>query len=220
MSEWRDALAFLVPVPCAGCGVEGRALCRACADGLTIRTVTRSVDGVGPVAAGLVYDGVARSVILALKEQGASGLATRLAAPFGAAVTAALAACGADDIRLVAIPSSRSARRRRGYEPVRMLAARAGIRLTPAFAPAAPRAAQKALDVTGRARNLAGAFALARPVDGIRVVVLDDVVTTGATLAAAAAMLRAGGADVLGAAVLAATPRRDGRSSGTSSLNP
>jgi predicted amidophosphoribosyltransferase len=73
---------------------------------------------------------------------------------------------------------------------------------------------QKGLGIAERARNLDGVFALARPVGGVRVLVVDDVVTTGATLAAAAGVLRAGGADVVGAAVLAATPRRDGRSSG------
>jgi predicted amidophosphoribosyltransferase len=116
---------------------------------------------------------------------------------------------------LVAVPSTRAARRRRGFEPVRLLAARAGIRLTPLFLPARPHAVQKGLGVAERARNLEGVFALERPVDGIRALLVDDVATTGATLAAAAEVLRGGGADVVGAAVLAVTARRDGRSSGT-----
>jgi predicted amidophosphoribosyltransferase len=103
---------------------------------------------------------------------------------------------------------------------VRLLAARAGIRLSPLFLPARPHAVQKGLGVADRARNLDGVFALARPVTGVRVLLLDDVVTTGATLAAAAGALRVGGADVAGAAVLAATERRDGRSSGTLSWIP
>lgn len=207
-----DLLAYLFPVPCAGCGVEGRAVCASCLPSLAPRVTVEVLPGVGPVAAGLPYDGVARSVLLALKEQGRTGLATALAVPFTAAVTASAAA------EFAAVPASRAARRRRGFEPVRVLAARAGIRLTPLFLPARPRAAQKGLGAAERARNLDGVFGLARVVAGRRVLLLDDVVTTGSTLAAAAAVLRAGGAQVVGAAVLAATPRRDGRSTGTLSI--
>jgi ComF family protein len=207
-----EAFAYLFPVPCAGCGVEGRALCRDCAPHLSARPRVTQLPGAGTVTAALDYDGVPRSVLLALKEQGRSALATPLAEPFAAAVAAALG--GAPDAVVVAVPSSRAARRRRGYEPVRLLASRAGIRLTPLFLPARPHAVQKGLGIAERARNLDGVFALARPVSGMRVLLTDDVVTTGATLAEAASVLRAGGAEVVGAAVLAATPRRDGRSSG------
>jgi ComF family protein len=206
-----DAFAYVFPVACAGCGAEGRALCRDCAPSLAVRLRTEP-HAFAPVTAALDYEGVARAVLLALKEQGRSGLATPLAEPFAAAVTAALAAT--PDAVVAAVPSSRAARRRRGFEPVRLLASRAGIRLTPLFRPARPHAVQKGLGVAERARNLDGVFALARPVGGIRVLLVDDVVTTGATLAGAAGVLRAGGAEVVGAAVLAATPRRDGRSSG------
>lgn len=211
-----DALAFLFPVPCAGCGAEGRALCGACVPALAPDPRMLDVPGVGRVASGLRYDGVARRALLALKEDGATTLAARLALPFAAAVSAALAPGAV----LVPVPSSRAARRRRGYEPVRVLAGRAGILPTALFLPAAPRGVQKGLDVAARARNLDGALALARPVSGLRVVLLDDVLTTGSTLAAAAAVLRAGGADVLGGAVLADTPRRHGVSSVTPSFIP
>jgi len=207
-----DALAFLFPVPCAGCATEGRALCAACSSRLIPQPRTADLPGVGPVTAGLAYDGVARAAVLALKQEGRTTLAAALAAPFAAAVSTALA--GHPGVVVVGVPSARSAMRRRGFEPVRLLASRAGIRLTPLFLPARPHAAQKALGVAERARNLDGVFALARPVGGIRVLLVDDIVTTGATLSAAANVLRAGGAEVVGAAALAATPRRDGRSVG------
>lgn len=67
---------------------------------------------------------------------------------------------------------------------------------------------QSGLNVAQRAANLAGALAVRRPVAGLEVVVVDDVMTTGATLVEAARALRAGGAQVRGAAVVAATRRR------------
>lgn len=210
-----EALAYLFPVACAGCGTEGGALCRECAVALAPRV--RPVPGLPGVTAALDYDGVARAVLLAFKEQGRVGLSTPLAVPFAAAVSVALAA--APDAVVAAVPSTRGARRRRGFEPVRVLASRAGIRVAPLFLPARPHAVQKGLGVAERARNLAEVFALARPVRGIRVLVVDDVVTTGSSLAAVADTLRAGGADVVGAAVLAATPRRDGRSAGMLSFS-
>jgi ComF family protein len=206
-----DAFAYVSPVPCAGCGAEGRALCSVCIPHLAVRLRT-APRAAGPVTAALDYEGVPRAVLLALKEQGRAGLASPLAEPFAAAVSAALAPT--PDAVIAAVPSSRAARRRRGFEPVRLLASRAGIRLTPLFLPARPHAAQKGLGIAERARNLDGVFALARPVRGIRVLLVDDVITTGATLAAAAGVLRAGGAEVVGAAVLAATPRRSERNSG------
>jgi len=218
-----SALAVVFPVPCAGCGEEGPSLCRACAVALTPRLSTLPLAGVGTVTAGLEYSGVARACLLAYKEQGRSALAGALAAPFALAVTRALAVTTAPAVpadAVVAVPSSRAARRRRGYEPVRLLAARAGIRLTPLFRPARPRGAQKTLAVAERVRNADGAFALARSASGMRVLLVDDVVTTGSTLSAAAEVVHRGGGVVVGAAVLAATRRRDGRSSGTLSWNP
>jgi predicted amidophosphoribosyltransferase len=82
------------------------------------------------------------------------------------------------------------------------------------FAAARAHRAQKELAVHLRDRNLRGAFRLRRPVAGHRILLIDDVVTTGATLREAARVLREGGAEVVGAAVVASTERRFGRAEG------
>jgi predicted amidophosphoribosyltransferase len=66
---------------------------------------------------------------------------------------------------------------------------------------------QRSLDLMARRANVAGSL-VARGVRGRRVIVIDDVVTTGATLAEAARALRAEGAEVVGAATVAATPKQ------------
>jgi len=69
---------------------------------------------------------------------------------------------------------------------------------------------QAGLTATDRAANLTGALQARLDLHGVRVIIVDDVVTTGATLAEAARALRAAGAEVLAAAVIAATERHTG----------
>ncbi len=69
---------------------------------------------------------------------------------------------------------------------------------------------QAGLTATARAANLTGALQSRIDLSGLRVIVVDDVITTGATLAEAARALRAAGAEVPAAAVIAATQRRSG----------
>ncbi|GMA88452.1 hypothetical protein GCM10025868_37020 [Angustibacter aerolatus] len=89
----------------------------------------------------------------------------------------------------------------------------------PALRQVRPVADQARLDAAGRQANLAGALGVVpgwrRTVRDARVLLVDDVVTTGATLWAAADALHLGGADVLGAVAVARTPlRRQERAGG------
>uniref|UniRef100_UPI0028D85C44 ComF family protein n=1 Tax=uncultured Microbacterium sp. TaxID=191216 RepID=UPI0028D85C44 len=104
-------------------------------------------------------------------------------------------------------PSSRAAFRRRGYRPVEVLVRRAGRRPERLLRLRRAPADQRGLGDHARRENVRDVFA-ARTVLGGPVVVVDDVVTTGATLAEAVRALRAAGATDVRAVALAHTPRR------------
>ncbi|MEV0591256.1 ComF family protein [Nonomuraea cavernae] len=183
-----DALAFTVA---SGMAAE-------MASGLGTGTVSEMGAGMGAgVGAGM-----------------ASGVAIGVASGMGAGMVAVRPGAGA--YTLVPVPSARRTRRARGHDPVGRLAALTAARLgrlghraevRDVLAPARRVADQTGLDAAGRAANLAGSLRLVRPVDG-PVVLVDDLVTTGSTLAEAARAVRAGGAPVLFAATVAATRRR------------
>jgi predicted amidophosphoribosyltransferase len=195
-----DALTFVLPVDCAGCDAPDIALCEQCLRALTPAATVRELDGV-PVWSGLRFEGVPARVMRALKEDGRTSLARALAP----ALAAALAALPSDAAPVV-LPTSAASMRRRGYRVPELLLRRAGR--SPAFALRAVRATrdQRTLDLAARRANVAGSL-VARGVAGRRVIVVDDVVTTGATLEEAVRALRAAGAEVVGAATVAATPR-------------
>jgi predicted amidophosphoribosyltransferase len=221
-----DALAILAPVSCAGCGADDRGLCSACRAQLVPTLVEQRLDGGLSVVSALPYDGVARRSILALKEQGRTDLARplgrvlavavaaaidafALAADFGTVDRAGLDAAAPVIIEVAVVPSSGRSYRRRGYDPVRLLARRAGAPIARAGLRAGRGiATQKTLDREGRRVNLVGSMRAARRLSGRRFLLLDDIVTTGSTLVEAARALRSAGADVVGSVTLAYTPKR------------
>lgn len=115
---------------------------------------------------------------------------------------------------VVPVPTSSAAMRRRGYRVVDLLARRAGLRPVRALTAARSTGDQRRLTRTQRARNVTGSLRATRRLDGEEVVIVDDVVTTGATLIEAARAVRAAGGRVRGAATVAATPRRFGGAQG------
>ena len=161
----------------------------------------------------LLQPGVVRAVhrrdqaaLHALKYDGERRLAPQL----GAAIARRWARAGRGWRRARAVPASPDRVRERGYDQAGLLAAEAGRRLGLPVSHAVERTratiAQFDLDRAGRAANLDGAFRVVAgrqiEVAGRWVILVDDVVTTGATLAACAvALLEAGAAGVSGLAV-------------------
>lgn len=198
-SALADAFSLVFPTSCAGCDTPDVVLCPACRAELAPRPLSRTLAGGLLVRSALPFDGVAARAIRALKEEGR----TELAAPLGRA----LAAVVPPGAVVVPIPSSSAAMRRRGYAVAALLARAGGLRPQRLLRIARRAEDQRGLGRVERDRNVAGVFA-ARPATGLHVVIVDDVVTTGATLAEAAKTLRAAGAHVVGAATVAATARR------------
>ncbi|MGW6983947.1 ComF family protein [Streptomyces sp. NPDC054932] len=226
---WRELAGLVLPVDCAGCGAVRVLVCAGCRDAL-------GGAGAGPVGpsprpgglpvvwAAAVYEGAVRSLLLAHKERGALPLAGVLGAALAQAVLAGgrREAGGAGEVALVPVPSARRQVRARGHDPARRIALAAAGRLRRAGVPArvAPVlglrravADQAGLGARQRRENLTGALAVRRGgrrlTDGARIVLVDDLITTGATLAEAARAVRAGGlaggpGAVLRAAVVAA----------------
>jgi predicted amidophosphoribosyltransferase len=191
--------------------------------------------GLPPPFAVAPYAGPVRRLIIAHKEHGLSGLARPLGAALARAATTAADPGG--PLLLVPVPSSRASVRRRGHDPTLRIAEEAARQATSGAAGRAARrtaretrdtrpadgaravcvralrhrrrvADQAGLTAADRVLNLVGAMESRVALRGRRVIVVDDVVTTGATLAEAARALRAAGAEVQASAVIAATRRR------------
>jgi predicted amidophosphoribosyltransferase len=210
-------LAF--PARCPGCGREGAPICADCLPALDAR-----LDQPAGIPIGLPSDlppailqlewcapfgGLVRRALHQLKYGGE----TRLAVPLGAAIARRWARVAAGGDVLVPVPVHAERARQRGYDQAELIACAAAAGLDLPCAPILERAratvAQFDLDRVTRATNVRGAFRL-RPLPGDRrpglppglppplagrwIVLVDDVVTTGATLSACAAPLQAAGA--------------------------
>lgn len=214
----RAGLDVLVPVQCAGCGAPDQVLCPACAATLTgvpMRPVPPVARARVPILAVAAHTGVHRHLVLAWKLAGRRDLEPALMAAMaraGAAVAPGRGTCQPRPIWVVAAPSGpfRAVRGRPGVEVLaRGVAhgiARAGhpTRVVHALARRGGpvQHGASARQRTRGARTVRPRLAM----DGVSVVVVDDVLTTGSTLAACVDAVRSAGGSVLGAVVLSAAP--------------
>jgi len=225
--EWAAAAGdLLLGARCQGCGYPGWGVCSGCRSVLSGQLPRIAVPDPCPagfpltVAAG-PYDSRLRGLIVAHKEDQALSLARflgRRLALSAASLLAELEVSPELPVVLVPVPSAPAAVRARGLDATLALARSAARRLPPSQPVCVLRLLrqrrglrdQAGLGAEERARNLRGGLRvvgrLSQP-DAV-VVVVDDVVTTGASLAEAARALQARGIFVAGAATVAATVRR------------
>ena len=204
-------LELLLPQRCVVCGAGGVQLCAGCRNGLplirpplcercgapTRWPVARCRECAGRrlafarARAAVVYDDRVRAFVSSWKERGLRGLAH-------AAADVVIAHVPRPDVgALTFVPSDGDRSTRRGHHPAHRLAHELGerwdVRVDALLGRTRAVARQRGLPLAQRRRNVRGAFAARSAVPAL-VVLVDDVYTTGATAAAAASALRAGGA--------------------------
>ncbi len=186
--------AALVPPRCAGCDAPGSWLCLECRDGCE----SGDVSGVGlPARVAGLYAGPLRTAIHRYKYRAEPGLAAELGDLVAAVLARDLALGERIDV-LVPVPLHPRRVRERGYDQTALLAQRVAARTDVPLRRALRRVRharpQVELDRSERMRNVAGAFGAAASLRGVSVALVDDVVTTGATLREAARAARRCGA--------------------------
>ena len=182
------------------CGTHGPAPCAGCAADLRRAPTLPAPPGVDSCAAFLAYDTAGRELVARLKYRNA-----RSSVPFLARGMAAAASCGIDIVTWA--PTTPARLRARGFDQARLLARAVARELhvpCRSLLRRRPGPAQTGRDAV--ARHAGPAFAARRSLEGRRVLVVDDVVTTGATVAAAAWALRDAGAEAVHAVAAARTP--------------
>ena len=208
---------------CVGCARPGRVLCDGCEASLPRRG---RLSWPSPTPAGLVspyaagdYDALLKVLVNAHKERGALALATPLGRVL-ADVVIGLPGPAVTPMVLVPVPSRAAVVRRRGHDPMlRVARVAAGVLrgrgadawVARLLVPAGRVRDQAGLDAVDRAANLAGTMrrrSAVRLGRADRVVVVDDVLTTGSTVREAQRALEEGGVTVAAVATVAATVRR------------
>jgi len=214
-------LDLLYPPKCVFCrGLlepDEREICRECRMNLPVFDgPQRTGRYFSALCAPLRYEGVVRESLLRYKFGGLR----QYAACYGELLAAAASTRLAGKFNLITwVPAGRRRRRKRGYDQALLLAEetgkRLGLRPVPTLRKPRDNPAQSSMANAGSRRaNVMGVYEPVRPerFAGKRVLLIDDIITTGATLSEAARTLRtAGAADVVCAALAAADERENSR---------
>jgi predicted amidophosphoribosyltransferase len=200
-------LDLVLPLECGGCGASSTRWCQACARELIVRAdaphvIAPRLDPGVPVLSLGRYAGARREAIVAVKERGRADLVKPLAVALHTGLERLLAWGVVDTpLTVVPAPTRRWTARRRGGDPVTRIATAATASHGEFAVVQALRMRASARDSVGlssvdRQRNIAGRVRVIKPVVG-DVLLVDDIVTTGATACESVRVLQTVGARVL-----------------------
>ncbi len=222
-------LDLVLPPVCSECARVGHWLCERCALALPLfegpmceycgrphspsgicPVCRESPLSVQPIRSAFLFEGAIREALHALKYQGGQQIVETLGEP----LRRSWQQSALESDLLIPVPLHPDRERRRGYNQAQLLARALGWRLgLPVASRLLVRArdtvSQTRLDREARQRNVEGAFVLqarCSELAGMRVTLIDDVATTGATLNACAVVLRAAGVKEVNAFTLARAP--------------
>jgi predicted amidophosphoribosyltransferase len=189
---------------CAGCNAPGETICRRCRFALVSAPAVTTDHG---VRAALAFEGVGRSIVHGLKFRNRRGVARQLAG----LMVRRLAGSGSYDVVTWA-PTSAARISERGFDQAELLARAVAKELGVPCRRLLYRAHGGPQSGRDRAGRLLGPTFRARPARaGVRVLLVDDVVTTGATLQAARRSLLDAGVSDVRCIAAAATPAAGAR---------
>ena len=211
MRPWDALSDLVVGAACPGCGEPGRRTCGACLSLLSRPRLARAVDEM-LVLALTDYEGAAARMMRALKDGGSWSLASDCGAGLALASELVQELAGQRLGGMVPVPSRPAVVRARGFDHAAALARSAHRHGAPRVLPALSRSGrgvdQAGRGVMARIDNQRGSLRARPPRRSTAVVLVDDICTTGATLAAAATALRDVGWSVAGAVVVCSTAKR------------
>lgn len=203
-------LSTIAPHECLNCSAEGKLLCDACtklldpipeacyrcrklSSGAKTCKSCRASSELYIVRAATIYKGLAKDLVWQLKFQGAQAAAREIADQMTHLIPRS------SEVVLVPVPTATSRIRRRGYDQATLIARALATKTGTKYSPALRRSGQHhqlGSSRTQRVTQLQQAYRCVRPkeVMGKHVILVDDVLTTGATLEAAARTMKAAGA--------------------------
>lgn len=192
----RADLSSVLGTACFGCGRPGDPACAGCLESCARPAPAPVPSGVDRLLAPWNYEGIPRRLVLHLK----LGASRSSVTPLVSGMARELARSGSQAEAIVWVPARRRDIRRRGFDHAellaRHLAARTGLPAVRALVRTGRQPDQAGLSRTQRAVNLKNAFR-SIPSGHSKVVIVDDLVTTGATASACARALRGAGHSVV-----------------------